>query len=161
MHSSRIQATGWEKIINLKYKLKVEGQLQDSLSGGEERPRGSPAGQAEDEEEPTEWREVRELLETAFLETDESYAALVRKSGSPPSMVRSGTTAMVCYIAPDLGTVHVANAGDCRCVLASNGLPKARPWPSVYPAQTIRAYLTSFGACGACMLGSLRGSLLQ
>jgi len=72
---------------------------------------------------------VRELLETAFLETDESYMESVRKSGSPPSMVRSGSTAMVCYISPDLGMVHVANAGDCRAVLATDGgLPKAVPF---------------------------------
>jgi len=66
-------------------------------------------------------REVEEALQEAFTSTDSAFMAQVRASGSPAPVVRTGTTALVAYITPDLSQLFVANAGDCRCVMAQKG----------------------------------------
>eukprot|EP00658_Telonema_sp_P-2_P074291 TRINITY_DN63480_c0_g1_i1.p1 TRINITY_DN63480_c0_g1~~TRINITY_DN63480_c0_g1_i1.p1 ORF type:complete len:343 (+),score=71.93 TRINITY_DN63480_c0_g1_i1:65-1093(+) len=62
-----------------------------------------------------------EAMVDAFEATDQMFADQVRKAGRPPKVTRTGACAMLVHVSADHKMLHVANAGDCRCVLARVG----------------------------------------
>lgn len=57
-------------------------------------------------------------LTRAFEVTDQMFVDEVRRLGRPPKVVRTGACAMLVHVSHDQSLIHVANAGDCRAIVA-------------------------------------------
>jgi len=61
---------------------------------------------------------VRAALIDAFEQTDELFKEQVRSLGKPRKVMITGACAMLVHLSADQTEIHIANAGDCRVVLA-------------------------------------------